>query len=93
MTEQVRYRLDRRMVKQAEKICKELGMTPTQAVSMFFSQLIKLGGMPFRPSNFPALEEYGVTTAQAAKAERNARKELEDDERTGGLTAFNGRIL
>ena len=76
MTEQVRYRLDRKLVKEAEKICEELGISPTQAVSMFFAQLVKLGGMPFRPSNHPALEEYGATLKQAKASEDRARKEI-----------------
>ncbi len=29
MTEQVRFRIDRDLVKRAEKVCDNLGMTPT----------------------------------------------------------------
>ena len=92
MTEQVRYRIDRNLVKRAEKICDDLGMTPTQAVSMFFAQLVKLGALPFRPSNFPALEEYGVTVADAQAAEARARAELDADERAGRLVTFKGKL-
>jgi len=49
-----------------------LGMTPTQAVSMFFAQLVNLGALPFRPSSFPALEEYGATVADAQPDEAGA---------------------
>ena len=65
MTEQVRYRIDKKLVRKAEKLCEEIGISPSQAVSMFFAQMVKVGGVPFRPSNFPALEEYGVTLAEA----------------------------
>jgi addiction module RelB/DinJ family antitoxin len=50
MTEQVHYRIDRSLVKRTKKICAELGITPTQAVSMFFAQLCRVGGLPFRPT-------------------------------------------
>jgi len=92
MTEQVRYRINRNLVKRAEKVCDELGMTPTQAVSMFFAQLVKLGGLPFRPSSFPALEEYGATMADAQAAEAKAREELDADERAGRLVPFKGKL-
>ena len=92
MTEQVRYRINRNLVKRAEKICDDLGMTPTQAVSMFFAQIVKLGGLPFRPSNFPALEEYGATVAEAQAAEARARKELDEDEEAGRLVTFKGKL-
>ena len=92
MTEQVRYRINRNLVKRAEKVCDELGMTPTQAVSMFFAQLVKLGGLPFRPSTFPALEEYGATVADAQAAEARAREELDADEKAGRLVAFKGKL-
>ncbi len=51
MTEQVHYRIDRDLVKRTKQVCSGLGITPTQAVSMFFAQMVKLGGLPFRPSN------------------------------------------
>ena len=92
MTEQVRYRLDRALVKSAKKVCADLGMTPTQAVTMFFAQLVKLGGLPFRPSNFPALEEYGVTIGQAKAAEAKIKAELDADERAGRLVPFKGKL-
>ena len=92
MTGQVKYRIDRNLVKQAEKVCDDLGITPTQAVRMFFVQLVKLGALPFRPASFPALEEYGATLAEADAAERRARAELDDDERAGKLINFTGKL-
>jgi addiction module RelB/DinJ family antitoxin len=92
MTEQVRYRIDRRLVRQAEKVCKEIGIAPSQAVSLFFSQLVKAGGLPFRPSTFPALEEYGATFSEALRAEEGAREELRADEKDGRLVRFTGKL-
>ena len=49
---------------QAERVCDDLGLIPTQAGSLFFAQLVKLGALPFRPSTFPALDEYGATASR-----------------------------
>jgi addiction module RelB/DinJ family antitoxin len=59
MNEQLRIRIQPRLVKEATQVFDELGITPTTAVSMFFAQVVKVRGVPFRPSEFPALEEYG----------------------------------
>jgi addiction module RelB/DinJ family antitoxin len=50
MTEQVHYRIDRALVQKAKKVCRDMGLTPTQAVSVFFAQMVKVGGFPFRPT-------------------------------------------
>ena len=76
MTEQIRLRIDSRLADEADAVCREIGITPTAAVSMFFAQMVKLRGLPFRPSDFPALEEYGVTLAQATIAEDSALAEI-----------------
>ena len=92
MTEQVRYRIDKKLVKEAEKVCQELGLAPSQAVSMFFAQLVRVGGLPFRPSKFPTLDEYGATLAEAEAAEAHARRELRADEKAGRLVEFRGKL-
>ena len=92
MTEQVRYRIDRELVKQVEEIFRQAGVSPTQAVSMFFAQVVILGGFPFRPSAYPALEEYGVTLRQADAAEAEMRKELAEDGKAGRLVEFKGKL-
>ena len=92
MNEQVRYRIDKALVREASKVCDSLGMTPAQAVSMFFAQLVRLRGLPFRPSEFAALDDYGVTQEQALRAEAAARQELEADEQAGRLVEFKGKL-
>jgi addiction module RelB/DinJ family antitoxin len=76
MTEQIRLRINRELVKEADQVCRELGITPTAAVSMFFAQMVKLRGLPFRPGGFPALDEYNVTLAQATTVEDLALAEV-----------------
>ena len=93
MTEQVRYRIDRELVKEAERVCKEIAVAPAQVVSMLFAQLVRLRALPFRPSEFPALEEYGATLAEAEAAEDRALKEIESDRKAGQAVPFTGKLL
>ena len=92
MTEQIRLRIESKLVEEADEVCRELGMTPTAAVSMFFAQMVKLRALPFRPSDFPALDEYGVSLAQAAQAEERALEEIKVSRKTGKLKVFAGRL-
>jgi addiction module RelB/DinJ family antitoxin len=92
MTEQIRYRINRDLVEQAERVCEDLGLSPTQAVSLFFAQLVKLGALPFRPSTFPALDEYGATLADADAAEDRALKEIQADRKAGKVVRFTGQL-
>ena len=92
MNEQLKIRVDSGLAAEAAKVCRRMGITPTSAVSMFFAQMVKVGGMPFRPSDFPALEEYGVTLREAEAAESAALAEIAADRKAGRLTKFNGRL-
>ena len=73
-------------------VCREIGITPTAAVSMFFAQMVKLRGLPFRPSDFPVLDEFGVTLAQAKAAENSALAEIELSRKAGKLETFTGKL-
>ena len=92
MNEQIRLRIDPRLADDAAAVCKRLGITPTAAVSMFFSQMVKIGGLPFRPSEFPALDEYGVTLAEAEAAEETALVEIKAARKAGKLLEFTGTL-
>ena len=92
MTEQVRYRINKNLVREATKVFDAIGVPPSAAVSMFFAQVIKQRGFPFKPSEFPALEEYGAGVEDAVRAEREARMELEADKQLGRLVEFKGTL-
>lgn len=92
MTEQVRYRIDKRLVREAGEVFDALGVPPSTAVAMFFAQVVKQRGLPFRPTEFPALEEYGANLEQAARAEDEARRELDADRKEGRLVEFRGKL-
>ena len=91
-TIQKRWRLNSRLAKDAETVCEEIGLDPGEAVSMFFAQLVKLRALPFRPSSFPALEDYGVTLAEADAAEEKALRELARDRKAGKVIPFAGKL-
>jgi len=92
MTEQIRLRIDGQLAAEAGEVCREIGITPTAAVSMFFTQMVKLRGLPFRPSDFPALDEYAVTLAQATLAEDTALAEIAASREAGRLEPFAGAL-
>lgn len=92
MTEQIRLRIDSELAEEADAVCREIGITPTAAVSMFFAQMVKLRGLPFRPSDFPALDEYGVTLGQATAAEDAALAEIAASRKAGKLETFAGKL-
>ena len=54
--------------------------------------MVKLRGLPFRPSDFPALDEYGVTLVQATMAEEAALAEIAASREAGTLESFAGAL-
>lgn len=92
MNEQIRLRIDGQLIEEADVVCKEIGITPTAAVSMFFAQLVKLRALPFRPSNFPALDEYGVTLEQAEASADRAIREFDTERKAGRVQTFTGKL-
>jgi len=92
MTEQVRYRIDKNLVRAAVKVFDAMGVTPSAAVSMFFAQVVNQRGLPFKPSEYPALEEYGATLEEVARVEREARMELAADKQAGRLVEYKGKL-
>jgi len=87
-----RSRIDADLKRKAEAVLDEIGIKPRAALEMFYSQIIKVGGLPFRPSAFPVLEEYGVTIEQARRAEDAAIAEMEVDRKAGRMRTFKGKL-
>lgn len=88
MNEQLRLRINPQLIAQATEVCEELGITPTAAVSMLFAQMVKLRALPFQPSGFPALAEYGANLEEVTAAEDAALAEIratQSQEFTGKL--------
>lgn len=92
MSDIARSRIDADLKQEAEAVLKEIGLTPRTALELFYSQIVKLRALPFRPSAFPVLEEYGATVEQSRAAERAARDELDADRKAGRMRTFKGRL-
>jgi addiction module RelB/DinJ family antitoxin len=92
MSEVARSRIDPNLKRDAENVLREIGMSPRAALEAFYAQIIKLRALPFTPSQFPVLQEYRVTLAQADRAEAAALDELEADLATGKAYEFKGKL-
>ena len=92
MSDLARSRIDSQLKREAEAVLKEIGLSPRAALELFYSQIIKLRGLPFRPSAFPVLEEYGSTLEQASAAVAAAVAELDADRKAGRLQRFTGKL-
>ena len=92
MSDIARTRIDSELKRQAEAVLAEIGLKPRAALELFYAQIIKLHGLPFRPSAFPVLEEYGVTVEQAGRAVDAAAVELDADRKAGRMQTFTGKL-
>ena len=92
MSDIARTRIDADLKREAEAVLDEIGLTPRTALELFYAQVIKLRGLPFRPSVFPVLDEYGATLEQARRAEAEAITELDADRKAGRMQTFNGKL-
>jgi hypothetical protein len=59
---------------------------------MFFSQMVNLGGLPFRPSLYPALDDYGVTPEEAQRALAGVSREIDAEIKAGRVVEFKGKL-
>jgi DNA-damage-inducible protein J len=49
-TAMIRARTEAKTKERAEKVIRALGLTPTAAITMFYHQIIRQGGLPFQPN-------------------------------------------
>lgn len=84
--------MDASLKREAEEVLKEIGLSPRTALELFYAQVVKLRGLPFRPSAFPVLEEYGVTREQAEAAEEAVIAEFAADRKAGRTFQFKGKL-
>jgi hypothetical protein len=54
--------------------------------------MVAMHGLPFRPSTFPALEEYGATLEEVDAAESRALKEIRAERKAGKVIEFSGKL-
>ena len=77
-TAMIRARTEPAVKKRAERVLRALGITPTAAITMFYHQIIRQGGLPFQPNatTLAAMRE----TARGRNVERaKSVEELMDE--------------
>ena len=65
-TEQINVRMEAQVKKGAEAVFRELGISPTQAISLFYRQVSLQKGLPF---------EVRIPNKETVTAIRNVREE------------------
>ncbi|OTG83021.1 type II toxin-antitoxin system RelB/DinJ family antitoxin [Acinetobacter sp. ANC 4648] len=94
-TEVYQVRLDSQEKKQAFAVFKQLGMTPAQAVRLFFKQVVLTKSIPF------AIENQSINIEQLLKLKKNKQEQghstfshthdtLDDDDIFAELNAILG---
>jgi addiction module RelB/DinJ family antitoxin len=92
-TIQIRARIDHRLKQQSDAVLKGLGLDAGSFVSMALTQLVNRRGLPFAVTESDAAyfaSEYGLTSAQSAKAGAAMRQETARARRTGKLREVTG---
>ena len=84
----LRTRVDRVRAKQASAILARLGLKPSDAVNMFFAQVITHRGIPFAVQEEGyayAASEYGVTAAELDATARRIGRNIVRERKAGSL--------
>ena len=67
-TKMIRVRVEPAIKSQAEEIFSELGLSPTEAITLFYTQVALYRGLPF---------SVGIPNAETIEALRQARTDRE----------------
>ena len=73
LSTRTQYRINPVIKKKAEEILVSQGIKPAQAITMFFTEIARIGGFPFLPSRVP---------------NKKLEKTLRDVEKGIGLTTY-----
>jgi addiction module RelB/DinJ family antitoxin len=87
-TVQLRTRIDRNLKSKGDAVLKGLGLDAGSFFSMALAQLVNRRGLPFAVTESDAsyfASEYGLTSAQSARAGAAMRKETTRARRGGKL--------
>jgi addiction module RelB/DinJ family antitoxin len=93
-TEPFRIRIERGRKARAAKILQRFGLTPGEAVNVFFAKVEEVGGLPFdlRPTSSTAISymesEYGLSSEDAKQIEANLVLESIKAEKAGEYTSL-----
>jgi DNA-damage-inducible protein J len=79
-TEVIHARIEPFLKQNAEKIFRKLGMTATEAISMFYSQIVLTKGLPFQIKIPNAVTRKAIEESRARKGTKyNTVQEMMDD--------------
>jgi len=87
-----RKRINPRLKRDAQAVLESIGLTHDAALQLYYAQIVNLGGLPFVPSQFPALAEYGATVEDAERAASGAVREVNADLKSGRAFVFKGTL-
>lgn len=78
---QVNVSIDSDLKKKVENILEELGMTPSQAIRIFYKQVVLQKGLPFvvRMPNQDSINAYAESRIRENLKSYNSPEELFDD--------------
>lgn len=76
-TATVTVRLDPKVKKEAQKVLSKLGITTSQAVTMYFNQISEEQGLPFRP-HIPNAETERVMDEASAGKNLHTAKDIDE---------------
>lgn len=86
MTQEARIstRIDKDLKTEAESLLAELGMKPSQAISMFYKQIVRQRGYPFElkvpnDETIEAMKELGTPDTRAQAKSHSNITDLMDD--------------
>lgn len=91
-TEVYQIRLDSQEKKQAFAVFKQLGITPAQAVRLFFKQVVLTKSIPFSIENQNINLEQLIKLRRLKQEQKTATAELESDD-TETSTQHNDEFL
>ncbi len=77
-TEMIRVRMESELKQEAEKIFSELDLTPTEAIALFYRQVISCRGLPFgvKIPNEETLEAIRQANTREGLTEYNSVDEM-----------------
>lgn len=72
----IQHRIETNLKNQAEAILEEQGIKPSQAITIFYTEIKRIGGFPFLPSKVP---------------NKKLQKDLEMAEKGIGVKAYKSK--
>lgn len=73
MTTRLQHRIDSALKEDAEAILQQQGFKPSQAITLFYTEIKRRGGLPFTPSRVLERELETIKDKKGIKSYKNKR--------------------